>query len=172
MSVHAGVIAVAVLCQGGLVPPCSKYESNVSATNSLDSGSLDLNGYFCPPGAGQLYDASKKRPYVGSKLVRLSDGEYAAEKPEFYSEADAVYAVDVQRPPCDCRGRAIRWSAEHLPATSPRATEFLSATRGRYPWEPSGDGTPCDYVELGVSRGSVAGSAWSGGGCGCARGVC
>jgi len=154
--------------QPAINPPCSTFVSGnstnvpyvnsiVAAKNSLSG--IDSNGYFCPAGAGEVYNNIDKKAYVGLRLVSVFNASsdtafYQYATPEYFPHPVESYTKKTENTPCDCHGQQIKWAAEHLPLKNTNAQSFVDYIKGRYPdtrsWDPTTQGSPCDYVQLGM----------------------
>lgn len=154
-----------------LHPPCTLYiagnGSLLPFDNSIDAAKAglagpDVNGYFCPAGAGAVYDNSEYRPYVGEQLVSVYNsstdtGYFAYGTPEYFPQPESSYTASTGSNPCDCYNEPLMWAAMHLPLSNPLAQGFVRWVEGKYPSASGfGDavrakGSPCDYVELGYT---------------------
>jgi hypothetical protein len=169
MRLVCGVFTVLVgASSGALHPPCTLYSANnasyLAFDNSIQAANaglngLDVNGYFCPAGAGKVYDNSKKRPYVGQRLVSVYNistdtGYMEYGTPDYFPAPDSSFSQTTGSNPCNCYNQPLMWAAMHLPLDNANAEGFVRYIQGKYPqtksWDPA-SGSPCDYVELGYT---------------------
>jgi hypothetical protein len=140
MRLVCGVFTVLVgASSGALHPPCTLYSTNnasyLAFDNSIQAANaglngLDVNGYFCPAGAGKVYDNSKKRPYVGQRLVSVYNistdtGYMEYGTPDYFPAPDSSFSQTTGSNPCNCYNQPLMWAAMHLPLDNANAEGFV-----------------------------------------------